>query len=107
MLPSVSAQKPDVIDPSGSSVDFASLDETLTAIPLENALSVDLIQPGYRRFPENCQPIGPGIGGLASEVMPGLPGRQLPGRSYRVLWPCGELRRQVGRQRRVFPHQRD
>src|SRR6201996_717112 len=48
ILPSVSAQKPDVNDPSRG-----SLDVTLTAIPVENALSVDLIPLGYRRFPEN------------------------------------------------------
>src|ERR1700761_453812 len=59
MLPSVSAQKPDVTDPSR-----ASLDVTPTAIPVENALSVDLIPSGYRRFSQDCQPIGPDIGGI-------------------------------------------
>src|ERR1700756_392664 len=52
MLPSVSAQKPVVTDPSR-----ASADVTLTVIALENALSVDLIQTGYRRLRESCQPI--------------------------------------------------
>ena len=52
MLPSVNAQKPVVTDPSGVSADGA-----LTAISLENALSVDLIRFGYRCFCRACQPI--------------------------------------------------
>jgi len=45
MLPSVRAQKPVVTGPS-----WASVDVTLTAMMLENALSVDSIRAGYRRF---------------------------------------------------------
>jgi hypothetical protein len=52
MLPSVSAQKPVVTDPS-----WVSVDVTLTVIALENALSLDLIRAGYRRLRETCQPI--------------------------------------------------
>jgi hypothetical protein len=55
MLPSVNAQKPDVTDPS-----WASVDVMPKAIVRENALPIDLIRVGYRRFRGACQPISHG-----------------------------------------------
>src|ERR1700743_3928978 len=78
MLPSVSAQKPDVNDPSGTWLDFAS-DVTLTAIPFENALFFDLIPSAIDASPKTVNRLA-GI----SEVIPGLPERQLPGRPYKT-----------------------
>jgi hypothetical protein len=58
MLPSVNDQKPVVTDAS-----VVSADETLRAISLENALSVDLIRLGYQCFCRPCQPIDIAITG--------------------------------------------
>jgi hypothetical protein len=67
MLPSVSAQKLAVTGPS-----WASADVTLRTIALENALSVDLIRVGYRRFRKACQPIDRSMAHHAGPCQPAI-----------------------------------
>jgi hypothetical protein len=76
MLPSVSAQKPVVTEPSRASVDV-----TLTVIALENALSVDLIRAGYRRLRETCQ-----RSSIAPPIMPAVPAKPRFAEYFTVIW---------------------
>src|ERR1700750_2399700 len=92
MLPSVSAQKPVVTEPS-----WASVDVTLTVIALENALSVDLIRAGYRRLRESCQPIDHSTTGRTDRAG----GATLNGK-FGGNMVVARSRLQVGRQCRIF-----
>src|SRR5690349_19007081 len=100
MLPSAKAQKPEVTFSS-----LASVGETLTVMEMRTLLRVGLIQAAaYRRFVPACQ-----LHNLSSG---NLPRDDSPCRRERIfLWYYGStmvvLRLQIGRDRRIFPHQRD
>src|SRR5882724_9407666 len=90
ILPSVRAQKPVVAGPS-----WAWVDVTLTAMVMENALSYEIDPAGYDAFPSSQR-----LDHSSRE-------RRHNATAAKIRQGYIELRLQIGRDRRVFAHQRN